>query len=185
MADDKMTKSERSELGQLIRKRERVMKSEATERAAQLLAEFETQCAQIYSYDDDKVWKEAHDIGEQAIAASNAVIKKRCTELGIPPEFAPSLGFAWFERGQNMVAARRNELRRVAKAKIAALEQEARVKIERISLAAQTEVITSGLVSNAAKEFLETMPTLEVLMPSLDAKEIKLLIDKKHTNEDE
>ena len=43
----------------------------------------------------------------------------------------------------------------------------------------QTEVIANGLESVAAKEFLERMPSLEVLMPSLDAAEIKQLQDQK------
>ena len=36
-----MTKGERTELGQLIRKREKVMKSQAQERSAALIAEFD------------------------------------------------------------------------------------------------------------------------------------------------
>ena len=50
-----MTKGERAELGALIRKRERVMKAAARERSSQLIAEFDTQSAQIYSFDDDEV----------------------------------------------------------------------------------------------------------------------------------
>lgn len=177
---DKMTKSERVELGQLIRKRERVMKAQATERGAAMLAEFDTECAQIYSFDDDDVWKRSTEEAEKVVAEANATIAARCKELGIPAEFAPSLGFGWIERGQNMVASRRAELRRMAKSRIAAIEREAYTKIERISLAAQTEVIANGLVSSAAREFLNTMPSLELLMPPLDVKEIKLIADKKH-----
>lgn len=181
--DNKMTKSERTELGQLIRKRERVMKCQATERAAQMLAEFENQCAQIYSFDDDEVWKKSTEEAGQIVAEANETIKARCKELGIPPEFAPSLTFGWYGRGQNAVASRRAELRKVAKSKIAVIERETHTKIERISLAAQTEVIANGLVSVAAREFLEAMPSLEVLMPSIDAKEIKLITDKKNSAE--
>lgn len=182
-AAQRMTKSERTELGQLIRKRERVMKSQATERAAQMLADFDAQCAQIYSFDDDEVWQKATVEANKVVAEANTVIKKRCKELGIPAEFAPSLGFGWIERGQNMAASRRAELRRMAKSRITAIEREAFTKIERISLAAQTEVIASGLVSASAREFLESMPSLEVLMPAIDAKEIKRIADKKHVGD--
>jgi vacuolar-type H+-ATPase subunit H len=89
--NDKMTKSERTELGQLIRKRERVMKAQATERAAQMLAEFDAQCAQLYSFDDDEVWKQATEAAEKVVAEANATIKARCKKLGVPAEFAPSL----------------------------------------------------------------------------------------------
>src|SRR6267142_1741494 len=50
-----MTKSERDDLARLIRNREKVMKSAARERSAELLAEFEQQMASIYSYDQDEI----------------------------------------------------------------------------------------------------------------------------------
>jgi len=176
---DRMTKSERSELSQLIRKRERVMKSMATERAAQMLAEFDSQLAEIYSFDQDEIWKRAHDEAKKVVAEANKAIARRCRELGIPKEFAPSLGFGWFERGQNMAASRRVELRRAAKSRIAAIEKEAITKIERLSLAAQTEVVANGLQSDAARKFLENMPEIDVLMPSLNAVEMKQIQDAK------
>src|SRR5436189_347705 len=108
---EKMTKTERSELGQLIRKRERVLKSQATERAALMLANFDAQSARIYSFDDDEVWEKATQEAQKIVAESNAKIKTRCRELGIPSEFAPSLDLEWYDRGQNAVASRRTELR--------------------------------------------------------------------------
>ena len=176
---DKMTKSERTELGQLIRKRERVMKSLAVERSSAMLAEFDAQLSAIYSYDDDETWQKAHDEAEKVVEESNELIAKRCAELGIPKEFAPSLGFAWFERGQNAVKARRAELRQAAKSKIAALEKQAYAKIERMSLEAQTEVIANGLESAEARQFLEKMPSIEELMPLLNAIEMKQIQDAK------
>ena len=177
---EKMTKMERVELGQLIRKRERVMKCQATERAAEMLAEFDRQSAQIYSFDDDEVWKQATEIAQKAVAEANAQIAVRCKELGIPSEFAPKLAFGWMERGQNAVAGRRSELRRMAKSKIDAVEMETRTKIERLSLEAQTQVIANGLESEAAKAFLEQMPALQTLMPPVDASELKRIADEKH-----
>jgi hypothetical protein len=175
----KMTKGERVELGQLIRKRERVMKSYAAERAAQMLAEFDRQSAQIFAFDDDQVWAKATDEAKRMVDKSNKVIADRCRELGIPEEFAPSLTFGWEERGQNQVAGRRSELRRMAVSKISAIEAETITKIERLSLTAQTEVLAHGMESDAAKSFLENMPALETLMPSLDAAALKTLQDER------
>ena len=175
-----MTKSEQSELGQLIRKQERVMKAQAHERAAAMLAHFDTQSAQIYEFDDDATWEEATKAAQEVVRESNAKIRERCQAMGIPPEFAPSLGFAWIGRGQNAVAGRRAELRRMAKSRIDAIEANTRVKIARLSLDAQTEVIANGLQSDAAREFLEKMPSLELLMPQVDIHAIKLLSDKQH-----
>jgi hypothetical protein len=177
---EKMTKSERADLGQLIRKRERVMKALAVERSSAMLAEFESQLSAIYCYDDDKIWKKANDEAQKVVDESNEIIAKRCAEMGIPKEFAPSLVFGWMERGQNMVKARRIELRQAAKLKIASLEKQTYVKIERMSLEAQTEVIANGLESATARQFLEKMPSIEDMMPMLNAIEMKQIQDAKH-----
>ncbi len=126
--------------------------------------------------DNEALEAEARSMVEQA----NRQIADRCKELGIPEEFAPSCTFWWNGRGHNAVAARRAELRRAAKSKIDALEKEAITKIERMSLDAQTEVIASGLTSDAAKTFLNTMPSMDSLMPPIEIGEMQALIDKRH-----
>lgn len=179
MSNEKMTKSERVELGQLIRKREKVMKSFASERAAKMMAEFDEQLATIYKFDQDEVWEASTKEAQRVVDEANAKVAERCRDLGIPEEFAPSLDFGWQGRGQNEVAGRRGELRRAALSRVKAIEAETITKIERMSLQAQTEVIANGLESIAAKEFLEKMPSLEVLMPTLDAQEIKAVQDEE------
>ena len=54
-----MTRHEREDLQRLIRQREKVQKSAAKERSAQLLADFENQMGAEYAFDDDAVWAEA------------------------------------------------------------------------------------------------------------------------------
>lgn len=174
-----MTKAERQELGQLIRKRERVMKAQAQERSALLLAEFDAASAKIYHYDEDVVWREIHAEAEKAVMAAQAAIAARCTEMGIPEEFAPGFHFGWHGRGHNAVAERRAELRRAAKSRVEALEREAITKIERMSLEAQTEVIAHGLESEAAKKFLDSMPKMDALMPPIEVGEIQTLIETR------
>lgn len=174
-----MTRGERQELGQLIRKREKVMRAQAKERSAALLADFDASMAKIYHYDEDPVWKKIHDEAEAAVAAAQSEIEDRCVGLGIPKEFAPGLSFHWHGRGHNAVQSRRSELRRAAKSRVEALETEALAKIERLSLEAQTEVIANGLESDAAKDFLNTMPQLDALMPTVEVGEIETLIETR------
>jgi hypothetical protein len=174
-----MTRAERQELSSLIRKREKVMKARAQERSAALLAEFDAQSAKIYSFDDDAVWAKANAAAHEAIDKANQVVAERCRELGILEEFAPGLNFYWHGRGHNAVAERRAELRRAAKSKIEAIEKEAVSKIERMSLEAQTEVIASGLESQAAKDFLNAMPSMEKLMPPVLVTEIQSLVETR------
>jgi hypothetical protein len=79
----------------------------------------------------------------------------------------------WNDRGENVVAQRRAELRQVGYAKIDQLAKEANVEIDRRSAETQTKLLAAGLDSNGAKAFLEAMPTAAQLMPNVDAAEIQ------------
>jgi hypothetical protein len=174
-----MTKGERDQLLQLVKKRERVMKTKAQERSAFLLAEWDAQSAKIHHWDDDAIWARAKEEATKAIETAKIAIAARCQELGIPAEFAPDLHMMWSGRGHNAVSERRAELRRAAKSRIDAIEREALSKIESLSLGAQTEIIAHGLESDAAKLFLETMPKIEQMMPTLEVTEIQSLVEAK------
>jgi len=54
-----ITKSEREDLQRLVRQREKVLKSAAAQRSAELIADFENQMGQEFAFDDDEVWKAA------------------------------------------------------------------------------------------------------------------------------
>ena len=165
-----MTKTERTELSSLIRQRERLMKTLATQRSAELMADVEQQLARIYSWDEDETWEAATEAAQAAVEEAKVAIAGRCQELGIPPEFAPSLSMGWYGRGQNAVKDRRAELRRVAKTRIDATEKAARTQIETWSLEARTELVAPSLTSTAAQAFLQRLPSVDTLMPELDAK---------------
>jgi hypothetical protein len=176
MTDTKMTKSERTELGALVRKRERVLKSAADEYAKKMLAQFEEQLDTHYHFDDDAIWPAAYREAEAVCSAAQEEIAKQSKALGIPAAFAPAISLGWHERGRNSLKAERTEMRRIAQAQIKARTAEAKTQIERSSLAAQTEIVTNGLESEAARAFLERQPPIESLMPALDLQEVKRLI---------
>lgn len=79
-----MTKSEREDLQRLLRQREKVLKSAAKQRSTEVLADFENQMGQEYSFDDDHVWAEAAKIANAAVSKAQEQIKARCREIGIP-----------------------------------------------------------------------------------------------------
>ena len=164
-----MTRTERNDLARLVRQRARLERPGAVQRKAELLADFERQIASIYAYDDDETWKAASEAAQEEVEAANARVAARCQELGIPKEFAPGLDLRWYGRGQNAVASRRAEFRKVAKTRLDAMEKAARTEIERASVEAQTRLIADGLTTEAAKAFLESLPSVESLMPELDA----------------
>ena len=163
-----LTRGEREDLLKLIRQRAKIAKQSAAQRSAELRADFEKQISSIYSFDQRKVWQDAQRAVQQAVAEAEARISEECQRLGIPERFRPGVSAGWYRRGENASAERRAELRRVAYTEIAALEKRAVVEIERQSLIAQTELVAVGL-SGAASAFLEQLPSVESLMPALDA----------------
>ena len=60
----------------------------------------------------------------------------------------------------------------MATTQVEALERKAIVDIEMSSLAAHEQVVTAGLTSEAAKAFIETLPSVETLMPALSIAEL-------------
>lgn len=175
------TKAERTELLQLIRKRERVMRSQARDRSIQMLADFEGSISKIYHFDNDPVWKKAMEQAVSAVNRAKEEIQDRCRELGIPPEFAPDVNVSWYGRGQNMMDARRRELRMAAKARIEATETETIAKIERMSLGAQEALIGTGDVGETARMFLQELPSIDALMPPVDVMAVQSMIEAKHS----
>ncbi len=61
------SKSERDDLQRLVKQREKVLKSAAKQRSAELLADFENQMGQEFRFDQDKVWTEAARLVKTAV----------------------------------------------------------------------------------------------------------------------
>jgi hypothetical protein len=79
----------------------------------------------------------------------------------------------WRRRGENASRERRAELRNVAKTEIAAMSRAAITKIEKQSLELRTQVVALGLLSPAAKAFLESLASVEQTMRALDFGQIE------------
>jgi hypothetical protein len=168
-----MTKGEREDLQRLVRQREKVLKSAARQRSKELIADFENRMGQEYSFDQDEVWKKAADAANREVQKAKKTVAARCRELGIPERFAASLGLGWRHRGNSdLVKSRQDELRLMAETRVAAIEQKATVEIELSCLQARQEIALAGLTSESAKQFIERLPAIETLMPSLSFAEI-------------
>jgi hypothetical protein len=168
-----MTKGEREDLQRLIRQREKVLKSAAKQRSAELLADFENQMGSEYAFDDDAVWRQAVETVKPLVRKAQEQVAARCRELGIPKQFAPDVELRWHARGYgNVLEKRKNELRTMAKAQVEAIECKAITEIELSCLKAQEQVALSGLTTDAARGFIEKLPAIETLMPKLSFSEI-------------
>jgi hypothetical protein len=165
MTDSEMTKSERQLIGRLIQNREKVLKSAAHVRSAELLAEFENQMGAKYDPKHDPIWKEAYDAARRVVEKQAKIVAARCRELAIPESMSPRIVFYWSENGVS--EWRKQELRKMAKTRIDAIQKQACIEIEMASLEAQAEVIHTALTSEAAKSFVEKLPSIASLMPAL------------------
>lgn len=167
MAGDRTTKGEREELLRFSRRREQVAMDQAKARSATLLADFEQMMAQEFRADDER-W--ARVIAEvRALAeAANEHICAQVQAAGFPEEVTPLLRLVWLEQGDKLLGGRREELRKVAQTRLAAMERRAISAIKAQSVEFEGLVLAGGLESEAARELLATMPTIEQLMPALD-----------------
>jgi len=128
---------------------------------------------QEYRFDDDRVWSEATKIANAAVAKVQEQIRARCREIGIPDRFAPSISLGWHHRGYgNSLKERRDELRKMAQTAVEAQEQKAKTQIELSCLNAQEKLALAGLTSDAARGFIEALPSITDLMPRLSFAEV-------------
>lgn len=171
-----MTQKDREALGKLIRQRERLAKTAAAERSARLMADFEAQLDRRYDFDEDAVWQAATAAAQAVVAEAQRKISERCKELRIPEQFAPGLSVSWHSRGRNAAQGERAEMRRIAKRRIESIEAEARLAIEKASVAAQEKLLIGSLSSDDAHAFIAAMPTAEQLMPTLAVDEVQLAL---------
>jgi hypothetical protein len=178
-APRKLSRNEVHDLGMILKDRTKVLRAHADEQAAACMADFEKQMATVYTFDQDEVWQKATQQAQRVVQESQNTIAKRCKELGIPASFAPQISATWQGRGENMLAMRRAELRRVAKTSVDAMTKAAITKIEKQALDLRTQVVGMGLLSADAKMFLESLAPVEDSMRALDFGEIEKKLEKE------
>lgn len=169
-----LTRAERTDLLKVARMNARVAKSGIAAREAELMAEFESQLAAQYPANDPR-WSAIVSEAERAVATADAAVREACRKAGIREEFRPRLDIHWYSRGENGVASRRNELRKVAQAAISAAGKAAKLQIERTEADVCTSILSDGLRSEAAAAALSSIPTPEQLMPTLRLAEVEQL----------
>jgi hypothetical protein len=133
--------------------REDLAKKDAKERSAKLKADIEEQLAKTYRADDER-WAVYVAEARRVVKEMDARLAEICRQQGIPEAFRPSINTYWESRGENANMERRQELRKVADARIAALEREAIAAIERRSVEIQERLIAGGLTSAAERPCL-------------------------------
>ena len=171
MNEQPMTPGDRRRLESLARKRAKVATSMIGERVKVLRAEVEDQLSAEHKFDDE-LWADVNRQAQREVAKADAHIAEVCRKLGIPENLRPSISVGWHQRGENMLASRRAELRKLAQARIDAAAQSAKVAIEANLLGVETELIRGGLESTEAIAYVDSMPTVEQLLPTIQVAEL-------------
>lgn len=166
-----LTKVERTELTQLVKMRGRLGKADVDAVKAERIATFEAELAAQFPANDPR-WEAITADAERAIKTLDAEIAARCKAEGIRPEFRPGLIVRWYERGENGIENRRAELRKVAQSQADAYAFAAKAEVDKWEVNARTEIVKGGLTSDAARAFLDSMPTAGELLPTLRLAEL-------------
>jgi hypothetical protein len=176
---EQLSARERNDLLQIARQRAHVARGLAKQRAAQVLADFETQMATYYEALDDADWEAANQEAREAMKEANARIAARSRELGIPKRFAPRLSEPYWHTGLDyMSKEEKSSLRKAAHAQIEAAQKRAIFQIDQRSVEVQERIRVPGLTSPLAPELLASIPQVTDLMPVLQIKKVLALIGK-------
>ena len=174
---EKMTKHDLDKLLQLDRNEAKALKNATDARRVQVIAKGEADIARKYRIDHKPEWAEAYQEASEILDRLNERIRKELEKDGIPAEFAPSAGVGWLDRGENRLAERRAELRRVLVTEALAQQKAACIAIDLYSVKCQRELLACGLESQIVKQILAARPTLEALMPALQRSDLEKKIE--------
>jgi hypothetical protein len=178
MLDASITPAERNALLLVIKNRDKIFKAALAQRAADMLAEFEHQISTTYYPDDHAAWAAAYKAVREATTDANDKIAAVCKELGIPRGLAPQVHHSWYERGENKMKERRDELRKVAQAEIKAMVKKAEAGNVRASVGAQERIVVASLTGEAARALLDGLPTVEQLLPGVEWKAVPRIAER-------
>jgi hypothetical protein len=167
-----MTAKDRDKLAVLARKRAKVTETMVSERVNVLRADVEDQLAANYKFDDAR-WADINQRTMREVAKTDAEIAAICRRVGIPEHLRPKISVGWDSRGENLLASRRAELRKLAYARIDAAAESAKVHIGVSLVDVETELIRDGLESAEAIAYLDSMPTPEQLLPQIAVAELE------------
>lgn len=167
-----LSRRDRDDLVKVAKQRSRVARAQVAQVAAELLADVESKLAAEFS-SRDATWAEATQLAREAVSDANAVVQQMCEDRGIPKDLRPSVQIGWSSRGANTKPARRAELRKVAQARVDHLAKTAKLAIEAQEAETIAALLTGGLDSVAARQFLDRMPDPRNLMPQLEVADLE------------
>lgn len=159
-----LTRTERTDLVTLARRRSRVAKDDAKARAAAMKAEVEEALAREFKAEDDR-WKKEVEAARIEVEKVQKLVTEKLIQEGVPKAFHPSLMIGWSYRGENSLNERRVELRRVATTRIDEKLKTAIAEIERATVQVETDLLLATSTETARK-YLMSLPSSDELLPN-------------------
>lgn len=169
-----MTKTERGELRSLIRQQFRVLHSEVDQREIELRADVEQQIADKYAT-ADTLWDTIYAEVREALATANKEIHDVLYRHGVREKDgteAVLVGLAREIRDKPQEKDRQ-ALRRLGYTKVAAKAKAAQVDLARREADMLRDLAVGALESDAAREFLDRIPTVGELVPATRLAELE------------
>jgi hypothetical protein len=176
----RITKSELDAISRALRANVKAAKAAIVALGPKLKAEFEVQLSVSYPASGDPVWKEALQIVYDTYKIQQARVDARCEELGIPARFRPHMhppGWADSWKSSCDYKDYRAEMRRLAGTQIDDMLKSRMAQLDLDSANVQFEIASQGCLTDAAKEFLAKLPSVDSLIPPLKVSEVEALIE--------
>lgn len=177
---DGMTRKDREQLVQVAKMRARVAKGSIDQRELALKGQIEDELQALFETESE--------MAERAMQRAQAVARTAQAELDqwldeheVPSRMRPRIGVADPSRGygDETIASRRAALRTLATARVRALGAQAKVELDRACADTVTALIAGGLDSEAARQMLDQMPTIDQLMLAPSVAELEAVHDEQ------
>lgn len=168
-----ITKAERTELRSLVRRRFKLLHAEVDQRVTELQAELERGISERYAA-ADKAWGDAvglvHEAVKEANRAANDVMRAAVPDwpTGHDKELV-----GCYEQNLRQPTKDRADLRYQGQRRISAQAQAARLRLDQQEAELLTRLAMGALESDAAREFLTSIPTVSELVPAVRLRELE------------
>jgi hypothetical protein len=180
-----MTKSEIENISRALRAKVKAAETAIKALGPKLLTEFEVQLNVTYPPCGDPVWMKAVNEVQKTYEIKRAIVEARCEELRIPERFRPELTppgwVASWKSSAPDFKDYRAEMRRLAAIQIDDMIKGRLAQLEMDSANIQYELALQGSITDAAKQFLANLPSIESLIPKLKVAEVEAMIEGRAT----
>jgi hypothetical protein len=162
-----MTKAERDALTSLVRQRFKLLRHDIEVRKTEMIADLERRLNEEFA-SSVKAWDETHFLLEQARDECNRkindILRQCCASIGHEYPVKHDMALVQIREVGNPIPARKAEARRQALRDIEAIEAKARHDLSVTENRLLTDLLTSGLASAEARDFLGRIPEVSALM---------------------